>query len=101
MASETKIERDVADWWESMSPEGAHYLHIKIVIWGRAGWPDHIFIGPNGRLKWIEFKKPGEEPTALQRHMHRLLRQLGQDVEVHDNKETAIASLARMLNSPH
>ncbi len=90
--SETKIERDVADWWEAMG-----MIHIKIVIWGRAGWPDHIFVGPKGRLKWIEFKKPGEPPTPLQDYIHGLLRGLGQDVEVHDTKEEACASLGRML----
>lgn len=88
---ETQIERDVADWWEERG-----YLHLKVVIWGRAGWPDHFFFGPRGRMKMIEFKKPGDEPTPLQDHIHSLLRRLGHDVEVHDNKEEACASLARM-----
>lgn len=94
VSSETKIERDVADWWES---QGRDLQHIKIVIWGRAGWPDHIFVGRNGKLMWIEFKKPGEQPTVLQIHIHKLLRSLGQVVEVHDTKEEACEALARML----
>lgn len=97
LKSESQIERDVADWWEKQIPHGRDCSHIKIVIWGRAGWPDHIFIGTNGRLKWVEFKKPGEEPEPLQAYIHKLLRALGQDVEVFDNKEAACESLARML----
>ena len=91
---ESKVERDVADWWEA---QGRDLMHIKIVIWGRAGWPDHIFVGRRGKLKWIEFKQPGEEPNRLQYYIIRKLKELGQDVEVHQSKETAIASLARML----
>jgi hypothetical protein len=97
MASETKLERDVADEWEKIHPT-PHACHIKIVIWGRSGWPDHIFIGTKGRWKWVEFKEPGEEPTPIQLYIHKLLRSLGQDVEVHDNKEECCASLARMLD---
>ena len=104
--SETKIERDVADWCEEQiaSKVGipqSKACHLKVVIWGRAGWPDHWFFGPNGKMKIIEFKKPGEEPEPLQAYIHKQLRALGHDVEVHDNKETACASLARMLEASH
>jgi hypothetical protein len=34
---------------------------------GRRSHPDYLF-AKNGRVVWIEFKLPGNEPTALQRH---------------------------------
>lgn len=53
--------------------------------------------GPDGRLFFIEFKRPGEEPTPLQWDTINSLRAAGFDVEVHDNAEEAIAALQRRL----
>lgn len=32
------------------------------------GVPDRILIGPNGNVAFLELKRPGEEPTELQKH---------------------------------
>lgn len=91
MPLESEIEDKVKDFAEH------HFiLHLKIVIWGRAGWPDHIFI-KNGKVTFMEFKKPGEEPTPLQKHIHKMLRSEGVIVEVIDNVEAGYEALARML----
>lgn len=48
------------------------------------GWPDYMFLW-NGQILFIEFKKPGEKPTALQVHVQNELRDLGFQVEVVDD----------------
>lgn len=92
MPLESDVETKVKEFAE------AHLiLHLKIVIWGRAGWPDHIFI-KNGKVVWIEFKKPdGKSPTPIQLHIHSQLRKEGMEVHVIDNVEEGCATLARML----
>jgi hypothetical protein len=39
----------------------------KFVSPNNRGVPDRILIGRNGRVAFLEFKRPGEQPTALQR----------------------------------
>ena len=51
---------------------------------GFRSWPDRLIIG-NGFAFWIEFKRPGEEPTPLQKKLHKQLRKLGQKVYVLDS----------------
>ena len=57
------------------------------------GWPDHLLLGPEGRTVFIEFKKPGEEPTPIQVHTHAQLRKLGHTVLLCDSFEQAVGPL--------
>jgi hypothetical protein len=70
---------------------------------GFNSWPDRIFIArvrPRGmrralrllerRTFWVEFKRPGEVPTAGQWRMIRDLRSRGETVYVIDNREDFI-----------
>lgn len=54
---------------------------------GFAGWPDRMFIAPNGRVFWIEFKRPGHKPTPIQFALHCQLRGRKHDVAVIDDVE--------------
>jgi hypothetical protein len=59
---------------------------------GFNAWPDRLFLGPRsnrGRSRplWVEFKRPGEAPTPLQRYIHADLRARGERVEVIDRLE--------------
>ena len=56
---------------------------------GFRSWPDRLIIG-NGFAFWIEFKRPGEEPTPLQRKLHDQLGRMSQTVYVFDNAEQAV-----------
>lgn len=56
----------------------------KIMRAGRRGFPDHIFIR-NGRVVFIEFKRPGETPTPQQLKRHYEMRMRGAEVYVVDN----------------
>jgi hypothetical protein len=50
---------------------------------GYRSWPDQLAIKPGVKPGlWVEFKRVGEDPTPLQKDLHKLLRQLGQRVVV-------------------
>jgi hypothetical protein len=62
-----------------------------------AGWPDVLFLFPNGVSVWVEFKAPGKKPSPLQQYRIRELRGLGQHVYVCDNFDTARETLTRVM----
>jgi hypothetical protein len=62
--SEHDIEKTVTDWAKARG-----VVCLKYQPKGDVGWPDHIYIiPPYGTVVFIEFKKPGEEPTPIQQH---------------------------------
>lgn len=73
--------------------------YSKLVTPGDTGWPDDLFWIPGGRPLLVEFKKEGEEPRPKQVHVHKILKDLGYDVETHDNRESALASIKRALDA--
>lgn len=58
---------------------------IKFVSPGFDGMPDRLALFPNGRLAFVEVKKPGEKPRELQISRHEMLRRLGFQVYVIDD----------------
>lgn len=54
---------------------------------GFRAWCDRLFLGPGGKVLWIEFKRQGAAPTKLQERHHQQLREMGFDVRVVDNVE--------------
>lgn len=67
---------------------------------GFRDWPDRFFIPPVVRRSkqrrgsfWVEFKRPGEEPTTSQAEKIRLLRARGETVYVLDNRDDFIKVL--------
>ena len=57
---------------------------LKFVSPGTSGVPDRLVLLPGGRLIFVETKRPGEEARALQKAVHRKLRDLGFAVLVID-----------------
>lgn len=93
---ESRIEstcRDIA--------HAAGWVTRKMNGLGFNSWPDRLFIPPKLRRKvykgntfhlyqrvfWVEFKRPGEEPTPAQDRMIKELRGRGEVVYVIDNVE--------------
>lgn len=72
--------------------EAHNWIAIKFTPKGDVGWPDHIFV-KDGKTVWIEFKRPGEEPTPLQQYRMRHLRSHGALVYWVDNTTAGIAML--------
>lgn len=52
---------------------------------GTVGWPDRIVLLPDGKVGFVEVKRPGGKPRAIQLHRHYQLRQLGHKVFVLDH----------------
>ena len=59
------------------------YYVIKIVQATVVGLPDLIATKPN-ECRFIEVKRPGKKPGAVQEYRHNELRSLGYSVEVLD-----------------
>jgi hypothetical protein len=64
---------------------------------GFRSWPDRLFLPPRaargeqlpwtGARFWVEFKRPGKEPTPDQARMHRELRARGETVYVLSDRQ--------------
>lgn len=54
---------------------------------GVVGIPDRLVILPNKRIVFVELKREGEKPRAIQNFMLKKLMFLGFDVMVLDSKE--------------
>lgn len=76
----------------------------KFVAQGRRSAPDYIFAIKRTGYDWlmdfhpvffVEFKRPGEEATELQKEFHETMREYGMHVYVCDNFETFIQVLER------
>lgn len=61
--------------------EAQGYFVLKLVQTNKTGIPDLIATKPN-EVRWIEVKKPGKKPSAVQEYRHGELRGLGYLVEV-------------------
>jgi len=61
-----------------------------------AGWPDTLVLLPGGRPAFIEFKRPGKEPTAKQWEKIEWLRENGYRVEWFDDADEAKEWLDRL-----
>lgn len=65
----------------------------------RAGMPDRIVLMPGGVLVWVELKKPkGGRLSSLQEYKHKVLRDLGQRVEVVWTKEEADRLIDQLID---
>lgn len=62
--------------------EAAGGLCVKFPPLFFRGFPDRIVLMPKGRIIFVEVKRPGEEPTNMQRKVHAQLKGLGFRVEV-------------------
>jgi hypothetical protein len=60
-------------------------LVYKFTSPARAAVPDRLFILPNGKMFFVEFKREGEKPTPAQEREHHRLRQHKVNVWVIDN----------------
>lgn len=76
---ESSIENSFCDWLELQFPKWHAY---KLKTLNNSGWPDRLILGPHAVIFFIEFKRPGEKPEPLQKHIHKLLRKLGFKVYV-------------------
>lgn len=91
----TGVEKPVVAWAKA---HGCPLVPKMGTAYERS-WPDRMFLVPGGRPLFIEFKRPGKEPTAKQAHRIQELRELGYDVQVCDNKEEGIEIVRSRLEA--
>lgn len=63
---------------------------IKGTTINTKGFPDRIIVLPGGRVGFLELKRPGKKPTALQAHWIKHLQTLGCVAGYADTKEGVI-----------
>lgn len=85
MTREIEIERPASVYAESRG-----WFEVKIMQTSKRGFPDR-FYARKGRIVLVEYKAPGEKPTAQQLKRHSELRAQGVEVHVIDNLEDAHA----------
>lgn len=70
---------------------------VKLNGIGKRSHPDRMFLGPYGRALFIEFKRPGAQPTPLQLALHRQWLKLGHKVHVVDDVKVGKALIDKHL----
>lgn len=72
-------------------------LVYKFTSPARAAVPDRMFIRPDGRIWFCEFKREGQKATPAQEREHHRLRQHKVSVFVIDNVDEGIAMIDAMV----
>ena len=89
---EKQIETKVCDYAKQRG-----LLVYKFTSPARAAVPDRMFILPNGRMFFCEFKREGQKPTEAQEREHHRLRQHKVSVFVVDSVEDGKAMVDMMV----
>lgn len=101
---ESSVESDfgkkITEW---AMAKGYNLAYVKFT--GMRGWPDRIVTWglPDGppHLIWVEWKRPGEEPRPMQKHIHKQLRGMGHDVRVYDDYRVALDEIKAEVESTY
>lgn len=75
---------------EHLFVEQAKRRKIKTLKFGFDGYPDRIVLLPEGRVIWVELKRPGQKPRPLQRRRALQLQRAGQEVVVVSTVEEVV-----------
>ncbi|MGL4755700.1 MAG: hypothetical protein ACRCXB_25355 [Aeromonadaceae bacterium] len=90
---EKHIESRVCDYAKSKN-----ILVYKFTSPARGAVPDRIFVLPDGRVFFIEFKRGGQKPTAAQEREHNRLRGHNANVFVVDNVDSGQTVIDAMVS---
>jgi len=58
-------------------------LHVRF----SRGWPDRLVLLKDGKILWVELKRPGGKVSELQAKLHKEMLEWGHKVHVIDSKE--------------
>lgn len=72
-------------------------LSCKLVMRYNSGWPDRIYLGPNGGLVFVEWKRGGNQPAPRQQYIHKLLHAFGFAIQTHNDKMVAVRAVLEAL----
>lgn len=90
----THVEGPVVKWCKDRG-----IMNRKMNGAGFRSWEDRMFMIPNGKPFFIEFKKPGNPLSALQLKHQQEMRALGYDTESYDDPNEAIQAIADRLEA--
>ena len=74
-------------------------LAPKFISPGWDGVPDRIVLMPEGHIAFVEVKRPGAKPRALQLYRHKQLRHLGFEVFVLDSPDAIPEIIERIKHA--
>ena len=94
MTLEKEIEIIVVNRAEKMG-----FIVLKLNNPWSKGWPDRLFISPQGKHIYIEFKRPGGRVRKLQLKRHKQLRKNRCAVFICDNIGDALEILDSQAGS--
>ena len=89
---EKQIEAKVCDYAKTKN-----VLVYKFTSPARMAVPDRLFIAPDGRMWFCEFKREGQKATQAQAREHARLRQHEVPVFVVDNVDSGKAMVDMMV----
>ncbi len=82
---ESSVEKEICDYARELG-----YDTMKFTSPGRRGVPDRALISPQGKVAFIEVKRPGGKLSPLQERELRKLREKNVSAEWFDNAREAI-----------
>lgn len=75
-------------------------LSIKLNPLGNTGLPDRMFLLPQGKAVFIEFKRPGGRVRSKQKYWIKILRKLGFTALICDGENEAFEAIKKELVTP-
>jgi VRR-NUC domain len=95
----TLLEADIESWVSEQAWTRFGVPSIKLNVKGETGWPDRVFLLQEGRSLWIEFKRPGGTLSAKQKLKIEILEYRGHNVQVHEDRYTALVAIKAALDA--
>lgn len=69
-------------------------IPLKLLLGAETGWPDRLYLLGFGQVLFVEYKDPDEgEVSPKQGYMINLLKEMGYNVQVHDNESEALQAI--------
>ena len=93
---EKQIETKVCDYAKDRG-----LLVYKFTSPARSAVPDRLFVLPNGKMFFCEFKRSGQKPTGPQEREHQRLRGHKVTVYVIDNVMSGLRMVDEMIEYAH
>lgn len=85
-------ESDIESWCcDFAAMRGVN--NFKLAGGGKTGKPDRVFLFPEGRAVFVEFKRPGEPLRKLQAWVAKQMRKKGHEVHRFDNAKAFVDTL--------
>ena len=86
MVTKVILERDLEGYFARQCKKKG-LMTLKLNVRFSRGWPDRIVVLKDGKVMWVELKRPGAKLSPLQVKVHFELNKWNQEVYVIDSKE--------------